>query len=187
MLFALLLLAGSALAGKIRPFPDPEDDISRLPVYAPSDAVPLQCNARQIDNGEHKFDPQGNVVYADFLKCQETAQPLALKYGLNEQIECTVKFEDEIYHLFQLYLHNDAPFSCKVDIKPKSGVSVPIVFQFRGVVEERFRNDVSPVPEAPQPAAHRHVLRRLARRWGRRGPGPRIQTDLEKDPAQRPE
>ncbi|KAG7695694.1 hypothetical protein KL930_003691 [Ogataea haglerorum] len=89
MLFALLLLAGSALAGKIRPFPDPEDDISRLPVYAPSDAVPLQCNARQIDNGEHKFDPQGNVVYADFLKCQETAQPLALKYGLNEQIECT--------------------------------------------------------------------------------------------------
>ncbi|OBA13743.1 uncharacterized protein OGAPODRAFT_95894 [Ogataea polymorpha] len=136
MLFPLLLLVGSALAGRIRPFPDPEDDISKLPVYARNDAVPLQCNARQIDNGEHKFDSQGNVVYADFLKCQETAKPLALKYGLDEQIECTVKFEDEIYHLFQLYLHNDAPFSCKVDVKPKSGVGVPIVFQFRGVVEE---------------------------------------------------
>ncbi|KAG7827530.1 hypothetical protein KL920_004293 [Ogataea angusta] len=216
MLFSLLLLAGSALAGKVRPFPDPEDDISRLPVYTPNDAVPLLCNARQIDNGEHKFDSHGNVVYADFLKCQETAKPLALKYGHDEEIECTVKFEDEradrvpvprrgrgvalrsgpkrqrALHdkrqpnslrngLVQLAQHNKGHHRrlCAAQIRRQMARQWK-----RG--HRRLRNDLSPVPKTPQPAYHRHVLRRLACRRGRRGPRPRIQTDLQENPAQRP-
>ncbi|KAH3667304.1 hypothetical protein OGAPHI_002953 [Ogataea philodendri] len=136
MLFRVLLLISCALAAKIRPFPETDLDLAKLPAYAVNDPVKLACNARQIDNGEHKFDANGNVVLEPVVRCLETNAPLAFKYGVNERITCTVKFEDELYHLFQLYLHNDVPFSCRMDVKPATGVTVPLVFQFRGVVEE---------------------------------------------------
>lgn len=58
-------------------------------------------------------------------------------------MKCTVKFEDEIFHLFQLYLHKDAPFTCRYELRPNSGIYLPIDLSFRGnVLESHF--DIDP-------------------------------------------
>lgn len=110
--------------------------------FQTGDKMYLECIQRQIDTGEHKFDDQGRIVYAPFPKCKETETGLSLKYGVNEDLNCTIGFTDELYHLFQLYIHEDAPFSCRLPISSeadyiqKGGAYVPITFNFRGEVHD---------------------------------------------------
>lgn len=104
--------------------------------------IPLDCISRNIENGEHKFDDQERIIYQPFPKCKETGKPLNFKYGINEDINCTIGFTDELYHLFQLYIHEDAPFSCRLPISSESnsiekgGASIPLTFNFRGEIHD---------------------------------------------------
>lgn len=104
--------------------------------------VMIDCIQRNIDNGEHKFDDKERIIYAPFPKCKETGKPLSLKYGLSEDINCTISFTDELYHLFELYIHEDAPFSCRIPFSAKQnsiesgGAFIPLTFNFRGEIHD---------------------------------------------------
>lgn len=141
---ALLLSSCSlAFASKYQPYPLSELDPITFSSYSKGQEVPIQCIKRQIDTGEHVFDEQGNILYSPFFKCLETNSPLSLKYMEDSKIKCTVKFEDEVFHLFQLYLHKDAPFTCRFELRPNSGIYLPVDLSFRGnVLESHF--DIDP-------------------------------------------
>ncbi|OWB58225.1 hypothetical protein B5S28_g4229 [[Candida] boidinii] len=126
-------------AGKNQWYPlvDEEEGVQRLTTeYSKGQKIPLSCISRQIDNGEHKFDSNGNIMYSEFPRCLETGEPLTFQYGVNEDIKCSVKLTDELYHLFQLYVHEDAPFSCRLPIIPRQEYYVPLSLSFRGHVAE---------------------------------------------------
>lgn len=142
-LLILFTLLTSITASKHEQYPLSELDKSSYSPYAKNDVIQLQCIQRQIDNGEHKFDENGEIIYLPALKCMETNKPMEFKYSKNENLKCTVKFDDEVFHLFQLYLHKDAPFTCRFEVKPNSGIYIPIDLSFRGnVLESHF--DIDP-------------------------------------------
>lgn len=104
--------------------------------FEESESLPISCIQRQIDNGEHKFNEKGNIIYDYFPTCRETGDFLKLKYGISQDINCTIELTDEIYHLFQLYIHQDVPFSCRLPFsKSKDEVFIPLTLNFRGILE----------------------------------------------------
>jgi hypothetical protein len=104
--------------------------------YSEKDDVAVECIQRQIDNGEHKFDSEGNIIYGPFPVCSETGKPLSFKYGVSEDFNCTVTLTDENYHLFQLYVHEDVPFSCRTPhSKTYRDAMIPFTLNFRGHLE----------------------------------------------------
>lgn len=113
-----------------------------LELYEPGQEILMDCISRNIDNGEHKFDSQDRIIYLPFPMCKETGKPLTFKYGVSEDTNCTINFDDELYHLFQLYVHEDAPFSCRIPLSPeanyleKGGAYVPLTFNFRGEIHD---------------------------------------------------
>ncbi|KAG0676783.1 hypothetical protein C6P40_001415 [Pichia californica] len=148
MLFQSLILSFAAAlsfasASKYQSYPLSELDPTKFSSYSKGQDVSLQCIRRQIDTGEHIFDDQGNILYSPFYKCLETNAPLSLKYMEDSNVQCTIKFEDEVFHMFQLYLHKDAPFTCRFELRPNSGIYLPIDLSFRGnVLESHF--DIDP-------------------------------------------
>ncbi|KAH3673061.1 hypothetical protein WICMUC_003894 [Wickerhamomyces mucosus] len=138
---SLIIFAGTALP-RILAEPYPQlPKTSPFNAYNHDDLLDIQCIQRQIDNGEHKFDSNGDIIYSPFPVCAETGQPLSLRYGQGGFINCTVVLTDELYHLFQLYLHEDAPFSCRIPSNKginskidKTGY-IPLTFNLRGNLE----------------------------------------------------
>lgn len=110
--------------------------------YSLGQDVMIDCIQRNIDNGEHKFDDKERIIYAPFPKCKETGKPLSLKYGISEDLNCTIGFTDELYHLFELYIHEDAPFSCRIPFSSEQnsiesgGAYIPLTFNFRGEIHD---------------------------------------------------
>lgn len=121
-------------------------EIPTIEPYTPAQDVFIECISRNIDTGEHKFDTNNRIVYTAFPTCKETAKPLTFRYGVLEDVNCTVVFTDELYHLFQLYIHEDAPFSCRIPLSTAAhymelgGASVPLTFNFRGEVHDSHLN-----------------------------------------------
>ncbi len=143
-LSSILLFSAASLAAQIESYPKLDDGttIETFPLYHAEDQIALECSKRQIDTGEHFFNEKGDIIYIPFMDCQETKKPLELKYNVDEQIACTVKFEDRLYHLFQLYLHQDAPFTCRIPVRPDSGLYIPLDIQVRGnIMESHFDLD----------------------------------------------
>lgn len=58
--------------------------------------------------------PIGNIIYAPFPKCFETDASLTLRYGVDEIFNCTIDLGHEFFHVFQLYIHEDVPLSCRI-------------------------------------------------------------------------
>lgn len=138
----LITLISVAIAAKYEQYPLSELDKSSYKPYSSGENVKIECIRRQIDNGEHVFDSEGNIVYVPFMKCLESNKPLQLNYMKNDNIKCTVKFEDEIFHLFQLYLHKDVPLTCRLEVRPNSEIYIPVDLSFRGnVLESHFDLD----------------------------------------------
>lgn len=74
------------------------------------------------ESGEHVTDEHGILQYIPFLTCAETGRPLELKYLSEEPLNCTVKaISDDIFHLWEFYIHNDSPLACRVPARPQSG------------------------------------------------------------------
>lgn len=108
--------------------------------YSPGQPILMDCIARHIDLGEHKLDEHKKMIHVPFPKCRETSLPLTFAYGVDVDQQCTVAFTDELYHLFQLYIHEDVPFSCRIPLSPeanyveKGGAYIPLTFNFRGSI-----------------------------------------------------
>lgn len=144
----LALLAGlgytlnSVAAAQFYPLTRNNEIPSAIEPYAVGDSVLVDCIQRNIDNGEHKFDDQQRIIYGPFPTCKETGKPLLFRYGINEDINCTIGFTDELYHLFQLYIHEDSPFTCRIPFSKernyleKGGAHVPLTFNLRGEVHD---------------------------------------------------
>lgn len=121
-------------------------EIPTIEPYAMGQDVFIECISRNIDTGEHKFDSNDRIVYSAFPVCKETGKPLVFRYGVLEDVNCTVVFTDELYHLFQLYIHEDAPFSCRIPLSTAAnymelgGATVPLTFNFRGEVYDSHLN-----------------------------------------------
>lgn len=145
----LAVLAGSltlALAANAPPAPAQffpltrKGDIPVIQPYSYGQDVFIDCISRNIDNGEHKFDSNDRIIYTAFPVCKETGKPLTFHYGVSEDINCTITFTDELYHLFQLYVHEDAPFSCRIPLSTEAnylelgGAYIPLTFNVRGEV-----------------------------------------------------
>ncbi|CUM63149.1 uncharacterized protein PRCAT00000716001 [Priceomyces carsonii] len=141
----------------------PVDFKGSIPVdfspFVKGEQITIDCSARNIDNnGEHKFDDKLRVIYTAFPTCKESGKPLEFKYGINEDLQCTIEFTDEIYHLFQLYIHEDAPFSCRLPTSSSTnyleqgGAYVPLTFNLRGEVREshlRIDNNINVIIVTP--------------------------------------
>lgn len=124
-------------------------DVPTFEPYKLGQDVFIDCIDRNIDTGEHKFDSNERIVYKAFPTCKETGKPLSFRYGVSEDLNCTFLFSDEIYHLFQLYVHEDAPFSCRIPLSTEpnylelGGAYVPLTFNLRGEVHNSHL-DVDP-------------------------------------------
>ncbi|QBM90520.1 hypothetical protein METSCH_F01010 [Metschnikowia aff. pulcherrima] len=138
----VLALSPIAIAGGVPQFfpLTRKGEIPTIQPYSIGQDVLIDCISRNIDDGEHNFDSNDRIVYKAFPTCQETGKPLTFKYGVSEDVNCTIKFTDELYHLFQLYVHEDAPFSCRLPVSSEAnylelgGAFVPLTFNFRGEV-----------------------------------------------------
>lgn len=133
--FGLTVLGSCLLPGVMgERFPKVQDDVILKP-FTKNQKIPIQCIQRHIDTGEHKFDSNENIIYGPFPKCKESGEEFSLTYKKNEEVQCTVELTDELYHLFQLYIHEDAPFSCKIPIDSQNNAFIPLTFSFRGDLE----------------------------------------------------
>lgn len=140
MLYLLFLLP--LVVGQFFPLTKNGEIPKDIEPYVKGQPMFMDCNARHIDNGEHKMDAQENLVYVPFGTCKETGFPLRFNYDTNEDFNCTITFDDEMYHLFQLYMHDDVPFSCRIPISTeqhymeKGGAYIPFIFNFRGEIHD---------------------------------------------------
>lgn len=69
-------------------------------------------------------EPSGALQYIDFSICNETSEPLSLPFAEPTHLTCTIDaLTDDLYHLLEYYVHNDAPLSCRVPTYPQSSSS----------------------------------------------------------------
>ncbi|CAF9915774.1 MAG: hypothetical protein GOMPHAMPRED_000848 [Gomphillus americanus] len=89
--------------------------------YHLGERFPVECLNRTLESGEHIMDASGELVYVPFATCEETGKPLQFEFGSEKDINCTIaSLSDPMYHLFEFYIHNDAPLSCRVPSIPVS-------------------------------------------------------------------
>jgi hypothetical protein len=104
------------------------------PTIKPGDALSITCIDRNIDTGEHKFDSDKNIIYRSFPKCQESNSPLSFQFLKDESVNCTFPLLDETFHLFQLYIHQDSPYTCRLQLSETE--TIPLVLNLRGDIQE---------------------------------------------------
>lgn len=64
------------------------------------------------------------MQYIPFPTCKETLLPLSLRYGVSETINCTLaSLPDDLYHLFEYYIHSDVPMTCRIPTEPLSSAA----------------------------------------------------------------
>jgi hypothetical protein len=64
-------------------------------------------------------DDHGNLQYIPFPTCNETNQPLSFEYNVPQTQTCTIDaLPDELYHLFEFFVHSDVPLTCRVPSYP---------------------------------------------------------------------
>lgn len=144
----LLLLVSSvqlSVADKTNFYPltSKSHKIPKLTPYQPEEQIPIECISRDITTGEHTFDDDGNIIYQHAPICKETNKPLSFPFGLDAyQTECTIEIYDELYHLLQLYIHEDSPFSCRIPIGSVAKSPIPS----GSPLESTKDNDIAYVP-----------------------------------------
>lgn len=131
----LFLFISLAIAEVYPQLPSSKNQQPHITPFSLNSKIPISCIQRQIDNGEHKFDAKGEIIHSSFPKCRETGEPFTLEYDVSGVKNCTIELTDENYHLFQLYIHQDVPFSCRLPIGLNSELFVPFTLNFRGLIE----------------------------------------------------
>lgn len=119
----------------------PEQASGPLSGYKRGDSIPIECIQRNIETGEHKFDESGDIMYAPFPNCFETDESLNLRFNTDETFNCTIDLGHDFFHVFQLLIHEDVPFSCRIPVA-KAGSNgakaayIPLTFNIRGNIQE---------------------------------------------------
>ncbi|PWW74345.1 hypothetical protein C7212DRAFT_359055 [Tuber magnatum] len=115
--------------------------------YTPGGRISVQCLNRTIDTGEHVQDEKTGILqYIPFATCNETGRPLEVKFLEDGEVNCTISFlSDEMFHLFEFYVHHDSPLACRVPARPLGGERdlegmseeeyIPLVFALAGKLE----------------------------------------------------
>lgn len=78
-----------------------------------------------------------------------------MRYGVDESVNCSIDLGHEFFHIFQLYIHEDVPFSCRIpyakSIVPHAGAEADVktiytslTLNIRGIVQESHL-DIDPV------------------------------------------
>lgn len=137
---AAVVVPVAAQVSPIEAYPDPSG--VSVNGYRTGDSIPIECIQRNIETGEHKFDESGAIVYAPFPNCFETDAPLSLRYNVDDVFNCTIDLGHDFFHVFQLLIHEDVPFSCRIpyaketeDGKTKPAY-IPLTFNVRGNIQE---------------------------------------------------
>lgn len=141
---SLFIASTHAQASTLEFYPDPK--ALAVAGYSRGDAIPIECIQRQIDNGEHMFDDENNILYAPFPNCFETDAPLSFKYNVDEVVNCTIDLGHDFFHVFQMIIHEDVPFSCRIPYAKQVTESsaegttkpafIPLTFNIRGTIQE---------------------------------------------------
>lgn len=172
LFLSLLSLFSAVLALQWYPL-NQKGEVPQIEPYVRGQDVFIDCIARNIDTGEHKFDSGGRIVHTSFPTCKETGKPLAFRYGVLEDVNCTFDLSDELYHMFQLYVHEDAPWSCRIPLSSaahsveQGGAYIPLTFNLRGEVHESHMdidtrmNMIVVTPHSRDPA-HQSVVSAVA-------------------------
>lgn len=72
-----------------------------------------------LREGEHITNANGQLQYVPFPTCNETGRPLELYFGVEKDMNCTIDFvDDSFFHTLEYYVHNDAPFTCRIPARP---------------------------------------------------------------------
>lgn len=80
---------------------------------------------------------KGTILYEAFPVCKETKKPLMLPYYHDiDNFNCTIELTDPIYHLLQLYIHQDAPMSCRIPQGKNGNQFVPFIINIGGKIEQ---------------------------------------------------
>ncbi|KAF7890206.1 hypothetical protein EAF00_008521 [Botryotinia globosa] len=119
-----------------------------LPSYHFGAAIEVECMERDVDTGEHVQLEDNSLKYIPFPICNETGRPLELKYGVEEELNCTIPIiTDPFFHLLEFYIHSDAPLSCRIPSRPAPTVHhinsypnykqeyVPLTFALSGTLQ----------------------------------------------------
>ncbi|KAL2760266.1 hypothetical protein ACRALDRAFT_1053945 [Sodiomyces alcalophilus JCM 7366] len=122
----------------------PEDS---LPSYHYGAPIHVECLDRSSETGEHIADEKDQLQWIPFPACNETGRPLEFGYGHEGELNCTIPFiDDPTYHLLEFYVHNDAPMTCRLPVRPAPQVHVvgqkpyvqeyiPLVFALAGTLQ----------------------------------------------------
>lgn len=95
--------------------------------YNKGELMPVTCLNRTIDTGEHITDSHGNLQYIPFPTCNETQLPLAFPYDTPSTQSCTIdSLPDELYHLFEFFVHSDVPLTCRVPTYPLDSAAASV-------------------------------------------------------------
>ncbi|CAD6499958.1 BgTH12-04063 [Blumeria graminis f. sp. triticale] len=130
------VLSGSVMAEDHNKIP--------LPSYHYGAKVPVSCLNRSTETGEHISNEKDELEYVSFPICNETGQPLELRYGIEEELNCTIPMvADSLFHLIEFYIHNDAPLSCRIPSRPAVHATqpeyrpdyVPLIFALAGTLQ----------------------------------------------------
>ncbi|KAG4024952.1 hypothetical protein MFRU_077g00190 [Monilinia fructicola] len=147
----LALLAGAGIVvggegGKVTG--EVDDERLPLPSYHFGAGIGVECMERDAHTGEHIQLDDNSLKYIPFPICNETGKPLELKYGVEEELNCTIPLvTDPFFHLLEFYIHSDAPLSCRLPSRPAPTVHhinsypnykqeyVPLVFALSGTLQ----------------------------------------------------
>ncbi|ESZ91806.1 hypothetical protein SBOR_7801 [Sclerotinia borealis F-4128] len=98
---------------------DQDEERLPLPSYHFGAGMEVQCLERDFHTGEHIQLDDGSLKYIPFPICNETGKPLELKYGIEEELNCTIPIiTDSFFHILEFYIHSDAPLSCRLPSRP---------------------------------------------------------------------
>jgi hypothetical protein len=104
----------------------PQPNTATRKGYSKGDLMPVSCMNRTLETGEHITDDHGNLQYIPFPTCNETSLPLAFPFNTPQTQLCTIDaLPDELYHLFEFFVHSDVPLTCRVPTYPFSPSSNP--------------------------------------------------------------
>ncbi|PQE33281.1 glucose-6-phosphate isomerase protein [Rutstroemia sp. NJR-2017a WRK4] len=86
----------------------------------------ILADLTDCDTGEHIQLEDKTLKYIPFPVCNETGKPLELKYGVEEELNCTIPLiTDPFFHLLEFYIHNDAPLTCRLPARPPPSIIIP--------------------------------------------------------------
>ena len=110
---SVLIARTSAQVSTIEAYPDPNG--LAVAGYSRGDNIPIECIQRNTDClASTSLMKPVTLFMQPSPNSFETDKPLSLKYNVDEVLNCTIDLGHDFFHVFQLLIHEDVPFSCRI-------------------------------------------------------------------------